>query len=242
MLKFFYRSEFYTHEHKIQQSEPENYLLTICIHTKLIYGTVLRYDQSCVEKLPPPPPPPPPRENPEKQAKTWNFLISASKYQKYTKFTSRYMFLWMTNAMQLVKMSLRITKDVKIQDGQLWLKNRFRYQASSKIHKLWNLTHTPTHLVCNIHLIANFLSFHMSLVVVMHFGAGNALHGIEKVCFGFIKLYFIHISKDILLLQAQRAVKQCKRYLFRLKICKIGKSAIMLSCTATSSIAHDFWK
>ena len=38
------------------------------------------------------------------------------------------MFLLMTNAMQLVKISLRITQDVKIQDGrQLWLKNRFRY-------------------------------------------------------------------------------------------------------------------
>ena len=34
------------------------------------------------------------------------------------------MFLWMKNAMQLVKISLCITKDVKIQDGrQLWLKN-----------------------------------------------------------------------------------------------------------------------
>ena len=33
------------------------------------------------------------------------------------------MFFWMTNAMQLVKISLRFTKDVKIQDGrQLWLK------------------------------------------------------------------------------------------------------------------------
>ena len=31
------------------------------------------------------------------------------------------MFLWMMNAMQLVKISLRITKDVKIQDGcQFW--------------------------------------------------------------------------------------------------------------------------
>ena len=79
----------------------------------------LRYDQSRKVVL---------RENPEKQAKKWNFFISASKYQKYTKFTSRYMFLWMTNAMQLVKISLRITKDVKIQDGrQLWLQNRFRY-------------------------------------------------------------------------------------------------------------------
>ena len=80
----------------------------------------LRYDQICVEKLP--------LVKIPKKAKKWNFLISASKYQKYTKFTARYMFWWMTNAMQLVKISLRITKDVKIQDGrQLWLKNRFRY-------------------------------------------------------------------------------------------------------------------
>ena len=33
-----------------------------------------------------------------------------------------------------------------------------------------------THLVCNDHLIANFLSFHISLVVVMNCGAGNALY------------------------------------------------------------------
>ena len=37
----------------------------------------------------------------------------------------------------------------------------------------------PTHLVCNDHLIANFLSFHMSLVVVVNCGAGNALRGFE---------------------------------------------------------------
>ena len=36
-----------------------------------------------------------------------------------------------------------------------------------------------------IHLLANFLSFHISLVVVMHFGAGNALHGIEISMFWF---------------------------------------------------------
>ena len=36
------------------------------------------------------------------------------------------MFLWMTNAMKLVKISFRITKDVKIQDGrQFWLKKSF---------------------------------------------------------------------------------------------------------------------
>ena len=36
------------------------------------------------------------------------------------------MFLWITNAMQLVKISLRFTNNVKIQDGrQLWLKKSF---------------------------------------------------------------------------------------------------------------------
>ena len=36
------------------------------------------------------------------------------------------MFWWMTNTMELVKIYLRITKDVKIQDGrQLWLKKSF---------------------------------------------------------------------------------------------------------------------
>ena len=149
-VKFFYRSEFYTHEHKNHQSEPEIYPLTICIYTKLIYGTVFEIWSNLCRKVAP-------RENPEKQTKKWNFLISVSKYQKYTKFPSRYMFLWMTNAIQLVKVSLHIIKDVKIQDGrQFWLENRFRYQAGSKIPKIWNLTHTPTHLVCNIHLILKF--------------------------------------------------------------------------------------
>ena len=36
------------------------------------------------------------------------------------------MFWWMKNTMELVKNYLRITKDVKIQDGrQLWLKKSF---------------------------------------------------------------------------------------------------------------------
>ena len=82
----------------------------------MIYGTVFEIWSNLCRKVAH-------RENPEKQAKKWNFHISASKYQKYTKFTSKYMFLWMTNAMQLVKISLRITKDVINQDGrQLWLK------------------------------------------------------------------------------------------------------------------------
>ena len=51
-VKFFYRSEFYTHEHKIHPSEPENYLLTICIYTKSIYGTVFEIWSIYVEKLP----------------------------------------------------------------------------------------------------------------------------------------------------------------------------------------------
>ena len=114
-VKLFYKSEFYTHDYKIHQSEPENYPLTFCIYTKLIYVTVLRYDQICVEKL----------QLGQILKNKPKSEISASKYQKYTKFTSRYMFLWMMYAMQLVQISLRITKDVKIQDGrQLWLKIR----------------------------------------------------------------------------------------------------------------------
>ena len=117
--KVFYRSEFYTHEHKIHQSEPENNPLTICIKIKLIYWTVFEIKSNLLRKVAP-------RENPEKQAKKWNFLISAFNYQRYTKFTSRYMFWWMTNTMKLVNISLRITKVFKIQDGrQLWLKKSF---------------------------------------------------------------------------------------------------------------------
>ena len=67
----------------------------------------LRYEQICAEKLPF-------LKIREKNPKN---ELSAFKYQKYTKFASRYMFLWMTNAMQLVKISLRITKDVNFQDG-----------------------------------------------------------------------------------------------------------------------------
>ena len=37
------------------------------------------------------------------------------------KFTSRYMFCWMTNTIKVVKISLHITKDINIQDArQLW--------------------------------------------------------------------------------------------------------------------------
>ena len=55
----------------------------------------------------------------------------------------------------------------------------------------------------------------MSLVVVVHFGAGNALQGIEISIFDFIKLYLRHISKDVLLLQAQKAVKQMQTIFFQ---------------------------
>ena len=72
-----------------------------------------RYDKNLWRKVAP-------HENPEKPAKKCPH--SASKYQRYTKFTSsRYMFWSMTNTMKLVKISLTITKDFKIQYGrQLW--------------------------------------------------------------------------------------------------------------------------
>ena len=104
----------------------------------------------------------------------------------------------------------------------------------------------PTHLVCHVHLMANFLSFHMSLVVVVNCGAGNALRGFEiSMFYFFLKLYFIHISKDILLLRAQNAIKQCKWCFSRkpycqwLLKCKIGKPVIIHGCTPAPYIMHD---
>ena len=115
-VKFFTEAIFILMNTKFTHLNQINYPLTICIHTKLLYGTVFKIWSNLCRKVAP-------RKNPEKQAKKWNFLSSASKYQKYTKFTSRYMFLWMTNTMKLVSIPLRITKDVKIQGGrQLWLK------------------------------------------------------------------------------------------------------------------------
>ena len=81
----------------------------------------LGYDQICIEKLPV-------VKTRKNKLKSEISHVSTSNYQRYTNFTSGYKFLWMKNAMQLVKISLRIVKDVKIQDGrQLWLKHRFRY-------------------------------------------------------------------------------------------------------------------
>ena len=64
-------------------------------------------------------------------------------------------------------------------------KNRSRYKASGDKPKFRNLIHTPTNLIHHACLIANFLNFHMSLVVVMNCGAGNALHGFEISMFYF---------------------------------------------------------
>ena len=93
-----------------------------------------------------------------------------------------------------------------------WLPYTNRRAANPpKVLYLRSLLHPPTHLVCNDHPVANFLSFHMSLVVVMNCGAGNALRGSEiSMFYFFLKLYFIHISKDILPLRALNAIKQCK--------------------------------
>ena len=54
-----------------------------------------------------------------------------------------------------------------------------------------------THFVCHVHLIVNFLSFHMSLVVVVNYGAGNALRGFEISMFYFFSktLFYTHIQR-----------------------------------------------
>ena len=82
----------------------------------------------------------------------------------------------------------------------------YNYQSFTRHHRraanppkvlyLGSLMHRPTYLVCNDHLIANFLSFHMSLVVVMNCGAGNAPRGFEISMFNFfLKLYLYTYPK-----------------------------------------------
>ena len=58
-------------------------------------------------------------------------------------------------------------------------------------------TQKVLYLVCNDHLIANFLSFHMSLVVVMNCGAGNALHGFEISMFYFFLNFILYTYPKI---------------------------------------------
>ena len=55
----------------------------------------------------------------------------------------------------------------------------YRRAARGPDFEIWCTPPPPTHLVCHVCLIANFLSFHMSLVVVVNCGAGNALRGFE---------------------------------------------------------------
>ena len=65
----------------------------------------------------------------------------------------------MKNAMPLVKISLRITKDVKIQDGrQSRLKKSFSVLGKQQDTQIMKFN-SPTHLICNIHLLANFSAF-----------------------------------------------------------------------------------
>ena len=83
-VKFFYRSEFYTHEHKSPiwtKKLSSNYLYLNQVDIWNVFLDMIK----CVSKSCP-------SWISGKQAKKWNFLISASNYQRFTKFTSRYMF------------------------------------------------------------------------------------------------------------------------------------------------------
>ena len=75
----------------------------------------------------------------------------------------------MKNTMKIVKVTLHITKDVKIQDSrQLLFKKIVLGLSERRETQIMKFNSHPTHLVCNARHIANFLSFHMSLVVVMN--------------------------------------------------------------------------
>ena len=91
----------------------------IQIQYSWIQKRLLRYNQNCDEKLPLVKI----RKNKPQIEISLSQLLISRDIQIYL---SIYMFLWIENAMKLVKIPLRITKDVKIQDGrQLWLKKSF---------------------------------------------------------------------------------------------------------------------
>ena len=94
--KVFYRSEFYTHKHEIHQSEPENYSLTICIHTKLIYGTVFEIWSNLCRKVAPP-------ENPENKPKSEISLSQLLNIRNIQNLPLDICLCGWRNAMQLVK-------------------------------------------------------------------------------------------------------------------------------------------
>ena len=86
------------------------------------------------------------------------------------------MFWWMTNAMQLVTISLRITKYVKIQDSrQLLLKKLISVLGKRQETQIVKFNSNPFTLILQC----------LSYIVVMNCGPGNALHGTEIRMFWF---------------------------------------------------------
>ena len=120
-VKFFTEANFILMNTKLTNLNQKITLQLFAFKSSRYMERFLRYNQICDEKLP--------LVNIGKNKPK----ISASYYQRYTKFTSMYMFWWMTNTMKIVKISLRITKDVKIQDGrQLWLKIVFGIRQAAR--------------------------------------------------------------------------------------------------------------
>ena len=81
-----------------------------------------------------------------------------------------------------------ITCNLKIHMWNSWSTYRRAVPPPPKKKKmpyLKNVIHPPTHLVCNAHLIANFLSIHVILVVAVNCGAENTLHSFEISMFYF---------------------------------------------------------
>ena len=76
-------------------------------------------------------------------------------------------------------------------DGALWWQILLGERQEAQILKS-NAPPPPTHLVCHVHLIANLLGFHMSLVVVVNCGAGNALRGFEISIFIFFWNFILY--------------------------------------------------
>ena len=137
---------------------------------------------------------------------------------RFFKFKSTYKISFYENALEIVTYKswycsgVVVTKPI----SHVPIFAKMQHLGERQEAQILKFNAPPTHLVCHVHLIATFLSFHTSLVVVVNCGAGNALRGFEiSMFYFFLNRYFIHISKGILLLRAQNALKQCKWYFSR---------------------------
>ena len=120
--KFLYRSEFYTHEYKNHDFEPENSLLNICIQIKWTYETPFETWTYMTKNCPS-------WKSPLKIEIFLSQILIIRDIQNLPRYIC--FWGWQKGWYILKKKKLRITKVVKIQDGrQSWPPNFSWYKIN----------------------------------------------------------------------------------------------------------------